>query len=97
MMHFSCDGCGHDLERQRFVVKIEAYEAADAGNISEDDLEESNLEAVADILRDMEEGLPCTLPPATKHWRFDLCPVCHARLARNPLGRDQWAKLFQGK
>jgi hypothetical protein len=94
MVHFSCDGCGRELQRQRFVIKMEAFEANDAAVLTEDDLDESNLEAVAEILRDMDEGLACTLPAHTKHWRFDLCPECHSRLARHPLGRDQWTKLF---
>ena len=95
MMHFSCDGCGQELKRQRFVIKMEAYEAADTTVLMEDDLEESNLEAVAEILRDMDDGLPCTLPLATKHWHFDLCPQCHGRLARNPLARSTEQALHQ--
>jgi len=94
MMHFSCDRCGHRLDRQRFVIKMEAFEAGAEADLTEDDLDDSNLEAVAEILRDMDHGLPCTLPPKTRHWRFDLCGECHARFGRDPLAREKLGKVL---
>jgi len=89
MVHFTCDLCGRDVDRQRFVVKMETFASPQTDALTEDDLEDSNLEAVAEILRDMEDGLPCTLPPATRHWRFDLCQDCHARFSRDPLAKGK--------
>ena len=63
MLHFTCDGCGQNVDRQHFVIKLEAFEACADNGITDDDLDEANLEAVAEILRDMDDGLPCTLPP----------------------------------
>jgi hypothetical protein len=91
MVHFTCDLCGRDVDRQRFVVKMEAFAASQSEALTEDDLEDSNLEAVAEILRDMEDGLPCTLPAPTRHWRFDLCPDCHGRFSRDPLSKGKLA------
>lgn len=91
MVHFTCDLCGRKVDRQRFVVKMEAFAAPQTDALTEDDLEDSNLEAVAEILRDMEDGLPCTLPPTTRRWRFDLCQDCHVNFSRDPLAKVKLA------
>lgn len=97
MMHFSCDICGKDMlpgNDPRFVVKIEAFAAHDPATLSEADLEEDNMQAVSQILRDCEETGEPELPPLHKNFRFDLCPDCHERFVRDPLGKEQVHKLF---
>src|SRR4051812_6757655 len=93
MMHFTCDVCGKELRAKndaRFVVKIETYAAHDPAALTEEDLDEDHMEAIGELLRDMEESQESfELPPARQDFRFDLCPDCHHKFAHDPLGKDQ--------
>jgi hypothetical protein len=101
MMHFSCDLCGKEIrsgDDQRFVIKIEAFAAQDPGQITEADLDEDHMEEVSQLLRDMEDGPEDQdVEEACKNFRFDLCPDCHKRFVRDPLGKEQGQKLFFSK
>ena len=47
MLHFSCDICGKDLMpggRTRYVVKLEAYAAADPAELTDDDTDPDQVE-----------------------------------------------------
>lgn len=94
MLHFTCDGCGKKLRtgEDRHVVKIEVFAAHGPAALTEADLEEDHMEAVSQLLRDMEEmGEPeCTdLADLTaRHHRYDLCPACCKRYLRDPLGKE---------
>ncbi|MDB5353178.1 MAG: hypothetical protein JWN86_4425 [Planctomycetota bacterium] len=94
MVHFTCDLCGKDLApcgEPRFVVKIAAYAGYDPNQITEDDLDEDHMEAVAQILRreEAEGALSSDLDaPAFKGFRYDLCSDCHGRFIKDPLNRD---------
>ena len=98
MLHVTCDLCrkemchGHD---QRYVVKIEVFAAHDPGKITEADLEEDHMEAVSELLRDMEDGDAEAeeLERPTQHFRYDLCPQCRKRFARDPLGKESAQKF----
>lgn len=97
MVHFTCDLCGKDLSATgdpRFVVKIEAYAGFDPTEITGDDLDDDHMEAVSQILRH-DEGLSAEEldAQARKGFRFDLCPCCHERFVKDPLGRET-ARLF---
>src|SRR5580692_7732762 len=74
MLHFTCDHCGKELRNgdDRYVVKIEVFAAHDPAEITEDDLEEDHMEAVSQILEELEDGV-CEVEPASKHFRYDLC------------------------
>ena len=95
MVHFTCDLCGKDLNHAgdpRYVVKIAAYAGFDPNQITEDDLDEDHMEAIADLLR-REEGdgnlsASDLDAPAFKGFRYDLCPECHSRFIKDPLSRD---------
>ena len=99
MVHFTCDHCGKELrpgEEHRFVVKIEAYAAEDPSAITEADLEEDHMEAVSELLHDMEEcGIDLDEP--NKQFRYDLCQECHKRFIQDPLGKENAHKLFFSK
>ena len=98
MLHFTCDHCGKQLrpsDEQRFVVKIEAF-AADPLGITEADLEEDHLEAVSELLRDMEDCGP-DLEEPNKQFRYDLCHECHKRFIQDPLGKENTHKMFFSK
>ena len=99
MLHFTCDHCGKGLrpgEEQRFVVKIEAYAAEDPRALTEADLDEDHLEAVSEMLRDMED-CDVDIDEPNKQFRYDLCPECHKRFIQDPLGKESTHKLFFSK
>jgi hypothetical protein len=92
MVHFTCDLCRKELTDSgecRYVVKIEAFPGFDPTEIKEDDLDDDPMEAVAQILRRDEtlvnEDIAASLH---KGFRFDLCPACHHKFVKDPLGKD---------
>lgn len=97
MLHITCDLCGkvlHPGVDHHFVVKIEAFAAHEPGEITEADLDEDHLEAISQILRDMEDHPELgELTEPSKNFRYDLCCKCHQRFVRDPLGRGQLEKL----
>ena len=92
MVHFTCDLCGKDLTdagNPRFVVKIEAYAGFDPTQITEDDLDDDHMEAVAQLLqRDEEMSAKDFDAQIRKGFRFDLCSCCHGKFLKDPLGRE---------
>jgi len=98
MLHFTCDLCGKELQLpddQRYVVKIEAFAAHDPAEITEADLDEDHMEAVSQILQDDDDQVELTA--ASKNFRFDLCPDCHKKFLRDPLGREMAQKFHFSK
>ena len=72
----------------RYVVKIEVFAAHDPAEITEADLEEDHMEAVSELLREMEDaGEADGVEPASRRFRYDLCPACRQRFLRDPLSR----------
>jgi hypothetical protein len=97
MLHVTCDLCGKRLrpeDDQHYVVKIEAYAAHDPNEITPADLDADHMEAVSQLLRDMDENLdgPEMAEPY-KSFRFDLCPECHQKFVRDPLGKETAQKF----
>jgi len=93
MVHVTCDLCGKELrpgDDHRYVVKIEVFAAHDPAEITEADLDEDHMEAVSQLLRDMEENLvePEDTEPACRNFRYDLCPECRKKFVRDPLGKE---------
>ena len=92
MVHFTCDLCGKDLtasSESRYVVKIEAFAGFDPTEITEDDLDCDHMEAVSEILqRDESLSSEDLTTPVHKGFRFDLCPACHVKFLKDPLGKD---------
>lgn len=91
MVHYTCDLCGKDLcaGEPRFVIRIEAYPGHDPDQITEDDLDDDHMEAVAEALRNEEYQASDThQEQGSKGFRYDLCPSCHQKFVKDPLGRD---------
>jgi hypothetical protein len=93
MVHITCDLCGKDVSAQdglRYIVKMEIYASHDPSTITDADLDDDHLEAISEILRESEDGLgtPVEVAPAYKKVRFDLCPACHKKFSRDPLGKE---------
>ena len=94
MLHFSCDLCGQHLEDRRFVVKMQVFPAFDPEEIAEEDLEADHLQAIAEQLKEIELTGDYELDDCnSKGFRFDLCPECHQRFLKDPLGRDALRRL----
>jgi hypothetical protein len=96
MMRITCDLCGKELPdgAERHVVHIEIFAAHEPALLTEEDLDEDHMEAVSELLRDMEELAEVENPePATRQIRYDLCPRCRQRFLRDPLGREAAQKF----
>jgi hypothetical protein len=97
MLHVTCDLCGKELrpgEDHRYVVKIEAYAVHDPAEITEADLEEDHMEAVSQILRDIEESeASAELEDPYRKFRYDLCSDCHKKFVQNPLAKEAAQKF----
>ncbi|MDG3004239.1 hypothetical protein [Paludisphaera mucosa] len=101
MVHFTCDLCGKDITssgEDRFVVKMEAFPGFDPNEIKEEDLEDDPMEAVSDMIQRDEAFGPLDHESADdacrrKGFRFDLCPSCHGKFLRDPLGKSH-ANVF---
>jgi len=103
MLHVTCDLCGKHVvpgrEDHHYVVKIEVFAAHDPAEITEADLDEDHMEAVSQLLRDAEDNLadPDEAAPAYKNIRYDLCPECHKKFLRDPLGKEAGQKFHFSK
>jgi hypothetical protein len=96
MLQFTCDLCGKELrpgDDQRYVVKVELFAAHDPAEITEDDLDEDHMEAVSQLLREMEENGLDDVDDTQQSFRFDLCAGCRTKFARDPLGREAAQKF----
>jgi hypothetical protein len=98
MFHITCDLCGKQIpadETNRYVVKMEIYAARDPSVLTDADLEEDHMEAVSNLLREEADGLvdPDEVAPAYKNVRYDLCPSCHKKFVRDPLGKEAAQKF----
>ena len=96
MLHVTCDHCGKQLRagEDHYVVKIEVFAAHDPAEITEADLEEDHMEAVSELLREMEEsGGDEAVEPSSRRLRYDLCPKCRQRFLRDPLNREAAQKF----
>ena len=93
MLHFSCDLCGQSLGDRRYVARMEVFPAFDPEDLTEADLEVDHLQEVAEKLNAMEAAGIEIDDCNSKSFRFDLCPDCHARFLKDPLGRDALRRL----
>ena len=97
MMHFSCDQCGKDMTpegTERYVLKMEAFAATNPAALTDDDLETDHVEAMAQLLCEMEDANETPqLLPTCKKLRFDLCRCCYGKFVSDPLGRVTAAKF----
>jgi hypothetical protein len=97
MLHVTCDHCGKQLRTgdEHYVVKIEVFAAHNPAEITEEDLEEDHMEAVSQLLREMEESDDDgdAVEPTLRHFRYDLCPACRLKYLRDPLSKESTQKF----
>lgn len=95
MLHITCDLCGSKLRagQDHFIVKIEVFARHDPAELTEADLEEDHMEAVGQLLCELDEQEVVDVEPPRCHFRYDLCPQCRQRYLRDPLGKDAAQKF----
>lgn len=93
MIRYVCDLCKREMDPEedlRYVVKIEVCAAFDP-IMSEDEVEDDrdHLEEIQDLLETLEDQ-DCDRvgDDVYQQLRFDLCPECRKKFAKNPLGRE---------
>ncbi len=100
MRHFSCDICSKNLtgSETRYVVRMETFAIEERPQLTDADLEQDHIEAMAEMLAELEEAgdITETVPTQSKR-EFDLCPACHRKFSADPLGREPARKLHFSK
>jgi hypothetical protein len=96
MLHVTCDLCGRELQHgeDHFVVKIEVFATGEPGQLTEADLDADHMEAVGELLRELEEEVgeaAAPVEPPSRRLRYDLCPECRGRYLRDPLHKEATA------
>ncbi len=97
MVLISCDLCGREIIpelSQYFVVRMEVL-AKGQSELTDDDLSSDNLEAVSQLLQNLEdEGITYQDAPARQVMKFDLCAGCRAKFIKDPLNREAMSLDF---
>jgi len=97
MLRVTCDLCGKEIspgEDRHFVVKMQVHAIQTQTPLTEADLDQDHLEAVSQMLCEMEENAQVEpFPPACQQLRYDLCADCRERFLRNPLGKEPSQKF----
>ena len=97
MIHYTCDCCKRVLdpeEELRYVVSMEAYAVMDPSEPEQTDDDRDHLLEVHEILEQLDEEEADQMGDHLyQKLRFDLCPKCHRRFIKNPLGLEH-ATLF---
>jgi hypothetical protein len=97
MIRYSCDLCKKELDPEhdlRYVVKIEVYAAFDPTAVDSEEDDRDHLEEIQDILERLADDESDQIgDDVYQQLRFDLCPECRKKFAKNPLARDV-AKAF---
>jgi len=89
MIKYQCDICGKDLadsDPNRFVVRMEAFAAAD--RIVLNSRQGRAGDEIRKLIDQLNHADPDAVEDATyRHFRFDLCKRCHAGFLIDPLRR----------
>ena len=97
MIRYSCDLCKRELSPEsdlRYVVKMEVYAALDPALTEEADDDRDHLQEIQDILERLDDAENDQIgDDVYQQMRFDLCPQCRRKFAKNPLGREV-VKIF---
>jgi uncharacterized protein YlaI len=96
MIHYSCDLCKRLIDPEvdlRYVVRMEVFAAvdpveADQSAVNQED-DRDHLQEMQEILQRMDESDSDSVSEDVyQQLRFDLCPECRKKFAKNPLGRE---------
>lgn len=102
MRHFTCDLCGKDLSPgvdARYIVRMDISPAPDLVELTDEDLDQDQVEAMAELLQELEDTDASELlaPRPRQSLEYDLCHSCHGRFVADPLGRALTNKLSFSK
>ena len=90
MVHFTCDGCGRQLDPEydiRYVVRMEVYASLDPTDDDRDD-DRDHLQEIQDILERLDDSEDAQIgDDVYQQVRYDLCCECRKQFLRNPLAR----------
>ena len=91
MIHYSCDMCKRPMDPEndlRYVVKLEVYAAFDPLSSDDADDDRDCLQELHEILERVDDAADDNVgDDVYQQLRFDVCPECHQKLLKNPLGR----------
>ena len=97
MIHYTCDRCKRLLDPAkdlRYVVKMDVnavIEPVDGDQIED---ERDHLLEVHEILEQADdEEDPSISDRVFRRCRYDLCPECHRKFMKYPLGREHTVQL----
>lgn len=91
MIHYSCDLCKRELSPSddlRFVVRMQLSQEVEPQGTGESEDDRDYLDELQDMLARMGDTLDDIGGAIGTEMRFDLCPECARKFAKNPLGRD---------
>jgi len=89
MIQYTCDQCGRVISGQRFSVNIEIRRSTDEVQLTAADLDQDNLQQIADEISLMDSTSEFQLPePISKTVKLDLCTGCTRRFEKDPLARE---------
>lgn len=90
MIRYQCDACRRDLPRDgsdHFIVKIEAFAAAGKLEFTAEELERDHSAEIRKAMDALTRQTPDEIEDGVfRQFRFDLCPACHRRFLKAPLG-----------
>ena len=97
MIRYTCDLCQCDLDPDadlRYVVRIEVFAALEPLEDGEPEEDRDHLLEVHEVLERMDDTqLDAYQDQVFQEMRFDLCPECRKKFAKNPLGRGLASQL----
>ena len=89
MIRYECDKCGKPLaanDRQRYIVKMEVFAAADHVDFDAEEIANPKLE-MAKVLSQLANADPDEIEDQTyRSFRYDLCNACRRTFIKKPLG-----------
>lgn len=92
MIRYCCDLCKRELDPEqdlRYVVKMEVYAAFDPMVVDEVGDDRNHLQEIQEILERLEDAESDQIgEDVYRQLRFDLCPDCHGKFVKNPLGQE---------
>ena len=90
MIQYACDQCKRELATSdlRYVVRVEVSQAFEPTDDEPED-ERDYLQEVQEMLETMDDVSDIDgADDIYRQMRFDLCPACHKKFLKNPLGRE---------
>ena len=92
MIHYTCDRCRRRIDPAQevhYVVQIQVQAQVDPPEIDESDDDRDHLSEINQLLEDLDVDDEEFDLEERRVYRFDLCPQCHRKYVRDPLGAER--------